>query len=194
MEIKKNYYYNLEEYVEKNNLTKNEESLFLFLQHSIRYNSFIKDYISYILYLNRSFTVDDIISESYLKSQNVFLKKQDYTIFDLRNVLRDLIKYSSAQKRKCTSSNISKIQDFILDEVYDNSYYYDIEDDIINKLLSEDIMKNLDKDSKNLIFYYFFKGYTYSQISELLNLKSKRGIKKKLDKILVYIKYKKIKG
>lgn len=178
----KNFYYDLKEYSNINKIAISEETLFLFIQESIKNNFKLSYYIRYIKSLDVSLCSDDICSDCYLKSLKLFNRKNNINMYDLINILRHIISYNSTTKRKHYHEEIS--EDIL--NIKDNNI------DLDDKLIIEDCLsyiKGKDEIVEKCVRMYL-NGNSYRNIAKELNMVF-RNVKNKIDKGLkLIIEYK----
>ncbi|MGL6185519.1 MAG: RNA polymerase sigma factor [Clostridium chrysemydis] len=172
----KNYIYDLNEFVGDNG-EKNEETLFMFIKTSIEKNFILRSTISSIKTLDNSLDENDICTECYFLATKHFNKTGNYNIYDLNNDIKDLLKYLLASKRKHEKAEFEE-------NVFDKPKETRIDDSIFLK----NLLESLSEEDRKIIYLYYFEGYTYEQITEFSKIKTKRGIKKKIDTILENIR------
>lgn len=177
----KNFYYDLKEYATAYNTEVSEETLFLFINNSIKNNLKLKDYIKYILSLDSSLEVDDICSDCYVRSLKLYNKFNNLNVYNLINILRDIITYNSVMKRKHYHEEI-------------NEDILNVEDsnttDLNNKIIIEDCLnhlKNEDEKIEKCIRMYFLEEKSYRNIAKEVKI-GFRTVKNKIDKGLELIK------
>ena len=160
----KNFYYDLKEYSNINKIAISEETLFLFIQESIKNNLKLSYYIKYIKSLDVSLCSDDICSDCYLKSIKLFNRKNNINMYDLINILRHIISYNSTIKRKHFHDEIN--EDTLLN-IRDNNI------DMDNKLIIEDCLdylKNIDEVIEKCIRLHFLENKSYRSIAKEVKL------------------------
>lgn len=159
----KNFYYNLKEYSIANQVEISESSLFSYIQSSVKRNPKLLDYVRYILFLDNSLEIDDICSDCYIRSLKTYNKLNNINVYDLMNILRDIITYNSVMKRK--------------------HFHEDLNEDILNtktsvsnldtKIIIEDCLnylKSIDKVIEKCIRLYFLENKSYRSIAKEVKL------------------------
>lgn len=177
----KNFYYDLKEYAFLNKLDISNTSLFLYIQNSIKNNYKLLDYIKYIMFLDNSLEIDDICSDCYIRSLKTYNKNNNLNVYNLINILRDIITYNSVLKRKHYHDEIN--EDTLLN-IRDNNI------DIDNKLIIEDCLnylKNIDEVIEKCIRLHFLENKSYRSIAKEIKLHF-NTVKFKIDMGLKLIK------
>lgn len=176
----KNFYYDLKEYSKLNNIDISDESLFLYIENSIKHNLKLFDYIKYIMFLDNSLEIDDICSDCYIRSLKMYNKTNNLNVYDLINILRDIITYNSVLKRKHYHESINEDILNIKDKIYD----------LDNKIIIEDCLnyiKSIDTVVEKCIRLHFIENKSYRYISKEVKIHF-NTVKIKINKGLKLIK------
>ena len=166
------YFWKHSDYCEYFGKERNNISLYEYLHYSIleRINLYISSYVKTISSKDPLFDKYDIMIESYVYFTN---KKTDNpTMLDLSNFLANMYRSIKADKRKVEKVDISKLElsaDII---------------DLDSKMVIGGLLSTLKEEDRNIVYLYFFEGHTYDSITELCSIKTKRGVKKRIDSIL----------
>ena len=166
------YFWKHSDYCEYFGKEKNNISLYEYLHYSIleRINLYIYSYVKTISSKDPLFDKYDIMIESYVYFTN---KKTDNpTMLDLSNFLANMYRGIKADKRKVEKVDISKLE--LSAGIID----------LDSKMVIGGLLSTLKEEDRNIIYLYFFEGHTYDSITELCSIKTKRGVKKRIDSIL----------
>ncbi len=171
----------------------NEEAINIMIY---KYDPLVKK-IAFSFYNNfKGVSLEDMVQEGRVALFNTFLSYQDnynvlfysYAYKAIKNAIYNLCNKACRYKRK---SNINTSE---LDVLYDAGYVIDYENIIMDIEYSKKIesFKNSLKFSDSLIFELRYNGFSYMDISILLDISVKKvdntiyGIKKKLKKYFVF--------
>lgn len=128
----------------------------------------------YIMNMDCTLEVDDIVNEVYLK---IYDKDLQFIHNCIKQSLLNLYKkYKIRQDRKCGLC----VDDMELEDVYD------IESTSFMNVILE-VIKQQDVVIYKCLYYYFVENMTYKEIAPIVNI-SFRGVKDKIDKGLEIIR------
>lgn len=158
------YFWSLKDYCEYKCREIDKESLYLYLNYSIVdvANPYIYGYVKNLS--NKSSSLD-IVSDCYL-----YFEEKDYTDITMINI-KNLL--ANKYRKRYLEIDYS----FIMENI-------EYETDLDTLLFVKEILDSLCQEDREYIKLYFYQGYTYEQIAEVMPLKSKNGVKYKIDTIL----------
>ncbi len=126
--------------------------------------------------------IDDIYQNTYISVYDALCKKdsepENYEAFVILIAKRELFRYYGLIK-KLTAHFKSAPQP---EEIKEDADAFDLEDSVVNKELLEKVNEHLsrmDLTTQKIFFMYYYKGYTLSEISELLET-GESSVKRKL--------------
>lgn len=167
------YFISFLEYCEHFNIEKTTDSYYFYLEHSIKNfkNPILSSYCEYILSSDKSYEIDDIVSECFMYSCKRDL--ESINIYNVRNFIINIYDKVNATKRK-------HIKDcsFNIEEIFNECV------DLNDVLFANNLLSPLNKEDREYVNLYFYQGYTYEQITEIMPIKTKRGVKKRIDTII----------
>ena len=171
-EDNKVYFWKHSDYCEQFKKDLNDVSLYEYLYYSIieKTNPYIYSYVNTISLKDPLLDLYDITIESFIYFTDK--KKLNVTMLDLKNFLSNLYRTINTDKRKIEKVDNSKV------DLTSNHVDLDLKMDII------DLLSVLTDEERYLIQLYFFEGHTYDSILNICCIKTKMGVKYKIDSIL----------
>lgn len=170
--------YSLSRYKEEFFLQDLDDEIILFNYINDITKRFNSPMLHYISTLDESIEQGDIESELYLQGLKHIRKNgiNDYTSFTLRDDLINIMNKLKAKKRKGFTSTLK--EEYYNTETLSETYDFD------SIIFLENLLSSISEEEKKILIKYYIEGYTYEQITEHSNIKTKRGIKKKIDTII----------
>lgn len=171
--IQKNYFSTFSDFCLYNNLEENYENLYSYLKLSviIKVNPFIFSKIEIIKDIDNSIESEDILTDCFM----YFYNKDCFNIGikEIKNFLSNYKAKVNRLKRKCNKDNEFSVDDFSSNSI-----------DLDTNIFVKSLLEKLSSQDREYIELYFFSNYTYEQITEIMPIKTKRGVKKRIDAIL----------
>lgn len=172
------YFWSLKDYCKNFKKEINNESLYNYIYYSIveKINPYIYGFLKKSTEIDTSYDYNDITTDCYIHLSS---KKDicEINITDIKNFLSNFYKYINRDKRKCNK---------VGEENLNNIYYTENTD---SKIELKKAIQTLSKEDIKIITLYYFEGYTYEQITELCNIKTKMGVKYRIETILKKLKF-----
>ena len=172
------HFWSLKDYCENFKKEINNESLYNYIYYSIveKINPYIYGFLKKSTEIDTSYDYNDITTDCYIHLSS---KKDIYeiNITDIKNFLSNFYKYINRDKRKCNKVGEENL----------NNIYYTENTDL--KIELKKAIQTLSKEDIKIITLYYFEGYTYEQITELCNIKTKMGVKYRIETILKKLKF-----
>ena len=172
------YFWSLKDYCKNFKKEINNESLYNYIYYSIveKINPYIYGFLKKSTEIDTSYDYNDITTDCYIHLSS---KKDicEINITDIKNFLSNFYKYINRYKRKCNK---------VGEENLNNIYYTE---DTDSKIELKKAIQTLSKEDIKIITLYYFEGYTYEQITELCNIKTKMGVKYRIETILKKLKF-----
>ncbi len=136
-------------------------------------NPFIFSKIEIIKDIDNSIESEDLLTDCFM----YFYSREflDVGIKEIKNYLSNYKTNVCRIKRKCNKQTGLILDDFSSCESIG---------DLDTLLFVKEILTSLNQEDKEYINLYFYQGYTYEQIAEVMPLKSKNGVKYKIDTII----------
>ena len=173
-----NELYSISDYKEVNDLQNEDDELILFEYIKKVSKVFNKDIVYSICNIDSSIEQSDLEAELYIQGLKHIRKYGilDYTSYTLRDDLLNILSKFNAKKRKRFTATLN--EDYHEDENLSVSYDFD------SPIIMNNLLNTVNKDDKDLLLKYYIEGYTYEELKELANSKTRDGVKKKITKIL----------